>query len=76
VADPKEPSSRDRGVDVGLFIVAGAAIGSVVFAITQNAGSIGLGAALGVVVGATWDAMRSRKERDRKGMTTHDDYET
>lgn len=37
--------------DVGRYLVFGAGLGTVVFALTSNAVWIGIGAALGIVVG-------------------------
>lgn len=58
--NPQNDEKRPRGVDVGMAIVWGAVAGTLVFAITGNPSWIGLGAALGVVIGAVVEMRRRR----------------
>jgi hypothetical protein len=61
-ADECVERSGERDLDVGLAIVAGAAIGTLVFVITGNAAWIGLGAALGVSAAGVLGIVRKRRE--------------
>jgi len=52
--DNKSPAGQAMGAGIAI----GAGLGAVLFSITDNPVWIGLGAALGVALGAAWDAKR------------------
>ncbi len=55
--DPKE--ERDATSAVAYGLVFGIIIGTVVFALTQNAFWIGIGSGIGIAVGAAFEANRA-----------------
>lgn len=58
-SDPQDPNEgRGNTPFVGLGIAFVAGLGVLVFAVTQNPVWIGIGAGLGIVVGAVLDASR------------------
>lgn len=56
---------RQPPVNLGLAIVAGAALGTLVFAITGDVMWVAIGPSLGVLVGSLM--MASAQRRDRRG---------
>lgn len=65
-------NDRSRDINVGQYLVAGAAIGVIVFALTSAAVWIGIGAALGVFIAGVWGAIR-RRTGDTRGENGRDD---
>lgn len=61
-----EHGDRHPAWDVGTWIVFGAMGGTLVFAITADATWIGIGAALGVLLGGVAGALRRRNDSDRR----------
>jgi hypothetical protein len=49
-----ETRERRKPLPAGVGLIFGAAIGTVLFALTENAVWIGLGAGLGILVGAAY----------------------
>jgi hypothetical protein len=50
---------------VGLFLVFGAAVGSLIFILTQQAMHIAAGSGIGIVVGAIADSISAGRERKK-----------
>lgn len=50
---------------MGLFLVFGAAVGSLIFILTQQAMHIAAGSGIGIVVGAIADSISAGRERKK-----------